>query len=160
MSSCTNHIIQLRGYLGLFASQEDRFPPITNTRQAFEAIATKCGQVDLKWFSSYWASCPEAHESDGSIGHVFVAGGASTEVVSADKSMLVLFCPAESHRRSGRCHVVMGWGDLNRIESNAEMIELLRNEIRRGKEGEAPYASSALQVMERELTLREGFEKD
>ena len=89
------------------------------------------------------------------IGYVFVADGLPTKVAVED-SALVLFCPASSHQRSEQhCHAVVGSGELLCLESNLEMIEMLRREIGRAQDGKIPYSTNAVTKMERELKARE-----
>lgn len=153
-SSCANHAIQLKFLVMQFVEQEDRFPTEGDTRSALAEMSTE-GQWPAGWLSSYGSSCPESYLRDESIGYVFVADGLPTRVVAED-SALVLFCPSGSHQRSERhCHAVVGRGELVCLKSNAEMIELLRRETARAKDGSVPYSTNAISKMERELKARE-----
>ena len=137
-----------------FTEQNDRFPADGDARRALAAMNTE-GQWPLGWFSSYGSSCPEFYLRDGSIGYVFVADGLPTKVVTED-SALVLLCPSGSHQRSEQhCHAIVGDGKLVYLKSNTEMIELLRREIARAKDGRVPYSTNAISKMTREVESRE-----
>lgn len=157
-SSCANHAIQLRYLVMQFIEQEDRFPPDGDTRSALAKMSTE-GQWPAGWLSSYGSSCPESYLRDGSIGYVFVADGLLTKVVAEDLA-LVLFCPSGNHQRSEQhCHAVVGRGELICLKSNTEMIELLRREIARARDGSVTYSTNAMSKMARELKAREERER-
>ena len=152
-SSCGNHAIQLRFLVLSFVDQEQRFPLESDARTAFVKMRQPGEQPDW-WFKSVGSACPESFLHDKSIGYVFVADGLSTKT-AVEQSALVFFCPADNHQRSVQhCHAVIGRGELLCIKSNVEMIELLRREIGRAKQGIVPYSTNALSKMERELKAR------
>jgi hypothetical protein len=152
--SCANHAIQLKFLVLLFAEKADKFPLQTDARSAFMKMIPP-GEGPVGWISTVSASCPESFKRDHSIGYRFVADGLSTKA-AAERSALVFFCPADSHQGlEQHCHAVIGRGELVCIMSNNEMIELLRREINRGREGIVPYSSNAVAVMDRELKARE-----
>jgi len=152
-ASCANHAIQLKFLVMSYAEKQERFPPDQDTRAALMKMADP-EQWPSRWFSSYGSSCPEAFRRDKSIGYVFVADGLITK--TKGDPALVLFCPADSHRRSDQhSHAVLADGTLSCLRSNAEMIQSLRRELGRAKEGSILYSAKAQASMQRELTARE-----
>ena len=57
------------------------------------------------------------------------------------------------------CHAVRGNGELFCVSTNAEMFEMLSEDISRGRKGIVPYSEEAIQLMERETKARESFLK-
>jgi hypothetical protein len=156
MISCANHAIQLRFLVMFFVDKQEQFPSESDARSAL-ARMLEPGEYPAGWLTSVSSACPESFLRDKSIGYLFVADGLPTKLASAS-SALVLFCPADNHQGSQQyCHAVFGRGDLRRIESNADMVDLLRREIGRAKQGLVPYSSNAVATMDREVARRENY---
>jgi hypothetical protein len=146
-----------------FVPLAERFPATLNTRDAFREMSRQCGwEDDTDRLDGLGLSCPEAYRRDGSIGYVFVANGLPTSTVTS-RDPLVFFCPAQSHQGDRRevqhCHAVRGNGELFCVSTNAEMFEMLSEDISRGRKGIVPYSEEAIQLMERETKARESFLK-
>ncbi len=153
VSSCANHVIQLRMDVMRFVEAEATFPTETDTRRAFSAIGSKSSH-SAEWLASYSSACPESFFKDGSIGYVFVGDGLPTAT-----DALLLFCPADSHQRSEQhCHAILGYGSMSCLKSNAEMVNLLRRELQRAKDGIIPYSTNAVARMRQELEKRQMHE--
>jgi hypothetical protein len=152
--SCANHAIQLSFVVMFLVDKQEQFPTESDARSAF-AKMIEPGEYPAGWLTSVSSACPESFLRDKSIGYLFVADGLPTKLASAS-SALVLFCPADSHQGSQQhCHAVFGRGDLRCVESNADMIDLLRRELGRAKQSLVPYSSNAVAAMEREVARRE-----
>jgi hypothetical protein len=155
-SSCANHAIQLRFLVMTFVEKQGQFPSESDTRSAL-ARMSQPSEHPSGWLTSVSSACPESFLRDKSIGYLFVADGLPTKS-AVESSALVLFCPADSHQGSQQhCHAVVGHGELVCIKSNAEMMDLLRREIGRAKQGMVPYSSNAVSTMERELKSRDNY---
>lgn len=153
VSSCANHVIQLRMDLRRFVEAETTFPTETDTRRAFSAMGST-SSYSAEWLASYSSACPESFFKDRSIGYVFVGDGLPTAT-----DALLLFCPADSHQRSEQhCHAIQGPGSMSCLKSNAEMVDLLRRELQRAKDGVIPYSTNAVARMGQELNARQQHE--
>lgn len=152
-SSCANHAIQLKFLVMSFVETNQYFPSTRDARSAFAKMSHSV-EGPLDSFSSYGSACPESFQRDKSIGYVFVADGLSTKTV-VEHSALVFFCPAGSHQRSEQhCHAMLS-DRLTCLKSNAEMIQLLRQELSRVEAGSVLYSTNAQALMARELAARE-----
>ncbi len=157
VSSCANHVIQLKLGLLFFAESATNFPTETDTRRAFLAMAP-ISDHSAEWLASFSSACPEAFFKDGSIGFVFVGDGLPTSVAKETKALL-LFCPADSHQRSEQhCHAVMGDGWGLCVKSNSEMMDRLRLALQKASDGTVPYSTNAVARMRQELDARQVHE--
>ena len=153
VTSCANHVIQLKMDLMQFVKAETTFPTETDTRRAFSAIGSTSGH-SAEWLASYSSACPESFFKDGSIGYVFVGDGLPTAT-----DALLMFCPADSHQRSEQhCHAILGYGSMSCLKSNAETVDLLSRELQRAKDGIIPYSTIAVARMRQELNARQQHE--
>lgn len=152
-SSCANHAIQLKFLVMALMAEKEHFPSEGDARNAF----AKMGHAEewpAGWLYTVSSACPESFLRDKSIGYVFVADGLSTKTV-VEHSALVFFCPAGSHQRSEQhCHAMLS-DRLTCLKSNAEMIQLLRQELSRVEAGSVLYSTNAQALMARELAARE-----
>jgi len=159
VTSCANHFIQHRSSLEYCAGEHPDLILLStaDTRAALSHIyrsANEVGHSD-EWLGSYASACPEASHRDGSIGYVYVGDGLRLGDV-AERGILILFCPAESHRRSQEhCH---GWalpdGGIC-LKDNAAMMEVLKKAIARGESGDVAYSQRAMKVLREELRKRQ-----
>ena len=158
VASCANHFIQLRGILERAAEKNPDFilPATFDTRAALSAVSKSLGDNshDEAWLNCYASACPESYWRDRSIGYVYVGDGLGLGDVH-ERRILILFCPAESHRRSQEhCH---GWclpdGGIC-VKTNEEMIEVLEHAIARGESGNVSYSPRAMDVLREELRKR------
>lgn len=157
VSSCANHMIQLRMDLMRFVEAETTFPTETDTRRAFAAMGSTSSH-SAEWLASYSSACPESFFKDGSIGYVFVGDGLPPQFTKETDALLV-FCPAGSHQRAEQhCHAIHVSGSMSCLKSNAEMIDLLRRELQRAKDGIIPYSTNAVARMSQELATRQQHE--
>jgi hypothetical protein len=155
-NSCANHSGQHGLSIRLAASDQPDFvfPATSDARTALLTIYQKGGfpPRDLDWITSYGAACPESFLRNGSIGYVYVRDDLAWRDVESNH-IPILFCPAENHRRSSEhCHLLDG--DRQCVDSNAEMIELLRSAIDRGESGEVSYSPRAMAALREELKKR------
>ncbi len=157
VSSCANHVSQLKSALRDFGEVATNFPTETDTRKAFLAMAATIGQRD-HWTVSGLPSCPEAFFKDGSIGYVFVGDGLPTKLAE-ETGALLLFCPADSHQRSQQhSHAVVIDYSMSCVMSNAAMMAILSRELERAKDGIVPYSTNAVARMRQELNARQVHE--
>lgn len=153
VSSCANHVIQLRFIVLIFGETATNFPTETDTRRAFSAMGSTSSH-SAEWLVSYSSACPESFLKDGSIGYVFVGDGLPTAT-----DALLMFCPADSHQRSEQhCHAILGYGSMSCLKSNAETVDLLSRELQRAKDGIIPYSTIAVARMRQELNARQQHE--
>jgi hypothetical protein len=157
VSSCANHMIQLKMDLLFFAEAATNFPVEIDTRRAFSAMGSTSSH-SAEWLATYSSACPESFSKDGSIGYVFVGDGLPTNIAK-ESDALLLFCPADSHQRSEQhCHAVHGHGSMSCLKSNAEMMDLLKRELQRAQDGIIPYSTNAVARMRQELNARQQHE--
>jgi hypothetical protein len=154
--SCANHLAHHALSIRLSASEHPDLvlPATPDAQTALLTIYQKGGypQRQLDWVTSQGAACPESFLRNGSIGYVYVGDDLAWRHVEANH-VLILFCPAENHRRSSEhCHLLAA--NRQCVTSNAEMIERLQSAIDRGESGEVPYSPRAMAVLREELKKR------
>ncbi len=160
-ASCANHFLQIRAALWGLADREPGFilPATGDTREALQQVFARLDDdwaPDEAWLRTAAAACPESFERDRSIGYVYVGDGLRLGDVQA-RSVLILFCPGENHRHyNEHCHawaIPTGGGCC--VHTNARMVEILKEAIRRGESGDVPYSARAMAVLQRELKKRQ-----
>jgi len=73
-----------------------------------------------------------------------------------EKNILILFCPAESHRTSSEhSHAWINRDGGICVKSNAKMIEELEHAIAEGQSGNVRYSERAMGVLRGELARRQ-----
>jgi hypothetical protein len=160
-ASCANHFLQFGPGLRYAREKSPDFilPSTDDTRIALRAIV-KQGRPSIteselqSWID--WNPCTDAFERDGSYGYVYVGDGIRLADVQ-NKGILVLFCGGECHRRSREhCHAwaVRSGDDMPCVGSNADMVSLIQEAVRRGETGEIPYSARAMNVLRAELAKR------
>lgn len=157
--SCANHFIQHGGTLARCTEARADLILLStaDTRAALSHIYRSADEVDHSdhWLRSYASACPEAFHRTGGIGYVYVGDGLRLADVR-DKDILILFCPAESHRRSAEhCHAWSHEGGWTCVKDNAAIIEVLKKAIARGESGDVAYSPRAMKVVRQELLKRE-----
>jgi len=156
-ASCTNHFCLICNRFVRAADAHPDFvlPATPDTRMALSVVIPLSGDNDIPgwWVSGSASACPESFQRDRSIGYVYIGDGLRLGDV-VEKNILIIFCPAENHRRTvEHCHA---WNRAEWIyvHSNAEMIEEIRKAISRGESGEVPYSPRAMTVLREELAKR------
>ena len=156
---CANHFLQIRAGLTTTADKAPNLtlPATPDAPKALKEIL-KVGypeytEDNFRYFVD-GNPCAESFDRDGSFGYVYVGDGLKLGDVYTN-GILILFCTGENHRgRSEHAHAWAQEDPSGCVTSNAKMVELLQQAIRRGESGEVPYSPRAMVVLREELAKR------
>lgn len=150
--SCANHFSFFSVALERLANENPDYilPTAVDTETAMEIITP-----DLKpHIRTFSQSCPEAYADSKKIGYIYTGEGLRIGDVFKNK-WPILFCPSTSHRKSSEhAHAWPTQDGGYCIQSNAEMIKLIKFALKEAEAGKAPYSEKSIALMKTELQKR------
>ncbi|MEN9359026.1 MAG: hypothetical protein RL095_561 [Verrucomicrobiota bacterium] len=153
-SSCANHFIQLKLALASLSYEiKPSDPPVILPPGGPDSIPLQEFLGD-GYRNGHYQACPESRWRDGSLGYIYIGEGLNLLEVET-KQIPILFCPGENHRGSSEhAHCYRG-ASLTCVDSNAEMLAILQDALKRGEAGEIAYSKKSLETLRREIRKRQ-----
>ena len=88
------------------------------------------------------------------MGYVYIGEGLNLLDVET-KRIPILFCPGENHRGSREhSHCYRGGWDIC-VRTNAEMLTILQDALKRGEAGDIAYSKKSLETLRQEIRKRQ-----